>query len=214
MQNSYLEHPSEEMLERYILHHSNDRELETIETHVLACDDCITRLEDIESYIAIFREASRQLQWERAQQNVRQSIAKKISDWLTPRRMGLIGAAAALAIIVSIGPLYRSTRRHAIPLAATLSAWRGTGERTLPANHPLNLHLNASDLQQNRVWAELVDSRGNQLWRGSTSIARDTADVKLPALAASQNYFLRLYAAEENGTRAGDLLREFAFRTN
>jgi hypothetical protein len=214
MQNSYLEHPSEEMLERYILHHSNETELDTVETHVLACDNCVARLEDLESYVSAMREANRQLQLERAQQPVRQSIATTLMNWLTPQRMGLVGAAAVLAITVSVGPLYRSSHRDAAPVSASLSAWRGAEAHTLPANHPLKVRLNASALGAHQVWAELVDGRGNQLWHGATSIARDSADVKLPALAASRNYFLRLYATENNGKGPGDLLREFAFRTN
>jgi hypothetical protein len=214
MQNSYVEHPSEEMLERYILHHSNETELDTIETHVLACDNCIARLEDLESYVTAMREANRQLQLERAQQPVKQSLTATLLNWLTPQRMGLVGAAAVLAMTVSIGPLYRSSHRGAAPISASLSAWRGAEAHMLPANHPLNVHLNASDLGQHQVWAELVDGRGNQLWQSATSIAQDSVDVKLPALAASQNYFLRLYATENNGKGPGDLLREFAFRTN
>ena len=214
MQNSYLEHPSEEMLERYILHHSNEMELDTVETHVLACDNCIARLEDLESYVAVMREANRELQLERAQQPAKQSVATIVFNWLTPQRMALVGAAAVLAITVSIGPLYRSGDHDATPVSASLSAWRGAEAHTLPANHPLKVHLNASDIREHQVWAELVDGRGNEVWQSATSIARDSADVKLPALASSQNYFLRLYTAENNGTRPGDLLREFAFRTN
>ena len=97
MQNTYLEHPSEEMLERYILHQSSERELDTIETHVLACENCVTRLEDLESYIAVFRQAARELQLERAEQHIRESLTNRLLSWLTPQRMGLMGAAAALA---------------------------------------------------------------------------------------------------------------------
>jgi hypothetical protein len=214
MNNTYLEHPSEEMLERYILHHSNENELDTIETHVLACDNCVARLEDLEAYVATMREANRQLQLERAQQPVKQSVAATLLNWLSPQHMGLIGAAAVLAIILSVGPLYRSSHQDTPPMSASLSAWRGAEARTLPANHPLNVHLNAPDLTARRVWAELVDGRGRQLWHSATSVAQDSAYVTLPALAASQNYFLRLYATEDNGNRPGDLLREFAFRTN
>jgi hypothetical protein len=214
MQNTYLEHPSEEMLERYVLHHSNETELDTVETHVLACENCVARLEDLESYVSVMREANRQLQSERAQQPVKQSVRTTLLNWLTPQRMVLVGAAAVLAVTVSVGPLYRSSNHDATPVSASLSAWRGAEAHTLPANHPLNVRLNASALAEHQVWAELVDSSGHQLWHGATPIARDSAVVKLPALAASRNYFLRLYTAEDNGKGPGDLLREFVFRTN
>lgn len=213
MQNTYLEHPSEEMLERYILHQSSERELDTIETHVLACENCVTRLEDLESYIAVFRQASRELQLERAEQPIRESLTNRLLSWLTPQHMGLMGAAAALAVVVSVAPLYNSNHRDATPIHADLSAWRGAETLTLASNRPLDVRLNASDLQVGQLWAELVDSRGSQLWKGATSVHDEFAEVTLPALPRSQSYFLRLYATGNNGRGTGDLLREFSFQT-
>jgi hypothetical protein len=213
MQNTYLEHPSEEMLERYILHQSSERELDSIETHVLACEDCITRLEDLESYIAVFRQASSELQLERAEQPIRESVITRLLGWLTPQRISLIGAAAALAVVVSVAPVYNSSHRDKTPIHADLSAWRGAEMLTLASNRPLDLRLNASDLPARELWAELVDSRGSQLWKGATAVHDEFAEVTLPALPGSRNYFVRLYATRDNGTGTGDLLREFSFQT-
>ena len=77
MQNTPLEHPSEEMLERYVLHQSTELELDTIETHVLACESCVARLEDLEAYIGILRQAHQELQLEEAKQPVKESTRGK-----------------------------------------------------------------------------------------------------------------------------------------
>ena len=41
----YLDHPNEEALERFLRNEVQESELETIETHILACESCVTRLE-------------------------------------------------------------------------------------------------------------------------------------------------------------------------
>src|SRR5438093_12588535 len=44
----HLQHPTEETLENFLLHRMQDEELETTETHILACDSCVARLEAME----------------------------------------------------------------------------------------------------------------------------------------------------------------------
>ena len=61
MKIGFKDHPSEESLERYLLHQSSNGELDTIETHILACDDCVARLERAELYIATLRAACREI---------------------------------------------------------------------------------------------------------------------------------------------------------
>ena len=201
------------MLERYVLHQSTELELDTIETHVLACESCVARLEDLEAYIGILRQAHQELQLEEAKQPAKESLAAKISSWFTPQRMGLAAAMAVVAIAVSITPYFTSSHGNGTPIQANLSTWRGVETHTLQAGRPLDVHLNAADLPKGAAWAQLVDSDGRELWKGSTSIVRDSAEVRLPALEASQSYFLRLYSPAAAGAGQGDLLREFAFRT-
>jgi hypothetical protein len=44
---------TEEALERFLLHQSRDEELEVLESHILACESCVTRLEDLEVWLAV-----------------------------------------------------------------------------------------------------------------------------------------------------------------
>ena len=54
-----VSHPSDELLERYALGHSQDGDLraEDIEVHVLTCSTCLGRLERLHSFIAALRGA-------------------------------------------------------------------------------------------------------------------------------------------------------------
>ena len=58
----YLEHPTEEALERFLLHQSQEAEIEIVETHILACESCVERLEVLETHIAATKIALAELQ--------------------------------------------------------------------------------------------------------------------------------------------------------
>ena len=57
-----FEHPSEETLERFLLHQSQQAEIEAVETHILACPSCVARLEIMETHIAATKIALGELQ--------------------------------------------------------------------------------------------------------------------------------------------------------
>jgi hypothetical protein len=48
-------HPAEEALERFLLNHCSETELCEVETHFLHCEDCVNRLELLETEITIFK---------------------------------------------------------------------------------------------------------------------------------------------------------------
>src|SRR5437868_15481827 len=52
MRSTYLDHPTEDALERLLLHQSREEELEVLEAHILACESCVTRLENLEVWLA------------------------------------------------------------------------------------------------------------------------------------------------------------------
>ena len=54
---TYFDHPNEEALERFLLQRSDENELEVLETHILACEVCITRLETLELQITNLKAA-------------------------------------------------------------------------------------------------------------------------------------------------------------
>jgi hypothetical protein len=208
MQNSYLNHPAEEALERFILHQCPDEELETVESHILACDDCVSRLEALESEIADLR-----MGYEKLTQESAVAVAAKQQrswkTWFTVPNLAWAGAAAVVVAGLAITP---QLVRHSAPLAqVSLSAYRGTESATVPEGKRLDVRLNAADLPQGPVMVELVNDDGAQLWAGNALVAHDQVEVTVPKIDSAGAYYFRLYTSAQNH-EPGKLLREFSFQ--
>ena len=201
----HVEHPTEETLERFLLHQMQEEELENMETHILACDSCVARLEELEIQIAATKIALAELH----NQTVAENYAKQSSsrwNWFRSHGWSLAGATAALALAITITPRFANVA----PFETEVSAYRGSETIAIPAGRPLLLHLNAKDLPAEPVSVEVVNAEGNQVWKGSNAINHEKVDAKLPELKDKGNYLLRLYASGKDGA-PGDLLREFSF---
>jgi hypothetical protein len=206
MQNTKHGHPTEDELERYILNRSREEELEGLEIHILACESCVSRLEDLEFHINAIKLA---LQDTRREQLAKAALPQESSwkAWFTVPKLSLTGAVAAAALALIVVPAFLP---HRAPVAqVTLSAFRGEETSIVPAGHRLDVHLNTADLAEGAVLVAVVDIRGVELWKGSASIQRAQAEVMIPAFRERGAYFLRLYA---QGNSDSELLREFAFQ--
>ena len=206
MRNSYLEHPAEEVLERFLLQHSDEEELDTVETHILTCESCVTRLESLETQIAAMKLALQDIH----QQEVAKAFAKQqraSRGWFSLPRLSMAGAVAALALGIGIAPQFMT---HNSPVAqVSLVAYRGLETPTVPRDHQLQVHLNANDLNQENVTVQLVDERGSQLWKTAAAVKQNEIDVEVPQIKVAGTHFFRIYAPSKDGE--GELLREFAF---
>ncbi|MDQ2841816.1 MAG: hypothetical protein M3Y72_12415 [Acidobacteriota bacterium] len=224
MTNPNLEHPTEEALERYLLQRTDEQELESLETHVLACESCITRLEILEPEIATLKITLVDYEEARIQNELNPSRSSW-KDWFTIPRLSWAGAAvAALGIGLTVVPhsMQRLSSAHSVQVAEgdlagcqpngtdmTLTACRGTETATLPGGHPLHLRLDATDIQQGHVDVQVVNGTGNQVWQGQTTVSNERAEVNMPEISQPGSYFLRFYAPSANSER--ELLREFRF---
>ena len=196
----HLNHPSEENLERFVLHQMQEEELEGFESHILACDSCVARLEYLELNITATKMALSQLHQEKVAENYAAQKSSRLS-WLKVSGFSLAGAAAAIALTVSVLPGSRVVEKD-------MSAYRGSETTELPANRPLFLHLNASDLPSEPVSVELIGEEGNQVWKGAGVIDHQKVDAHLPKITEKGSYLVRLYASNQSGS---ELLREFSF---
>ena len=207
----YPEHPSEEDLERFLLHRiESEAELEGMETHILACHSCVTRLEDLEIQIAATKMALADLHQQTVAENFASEMAGRSKksrwsfSWLNTKTLSLAGAAAALALTVTVIP-------HGTPVVEKdMSAFRGAEINTIPAGKTVLVHLNAKDLPENPVSVEVVNADGNEIWNSAGKVDHQTVDAKLPPIDTKGNYLLRIYEAD-NKDAHGELLREFAF---
>ena len=205
MENSYFEHPTEEALERFLLSQCKEEELDVVETHVLACESCVARLEALETEIATMKVALAQLETERREKEAAKALRPSWRDWFTVPTLSWAGAgaAAALAVGMFVVPQF-------VPTEVSLSAYRGVEVPVVPEGRPLHLHLNANDLAAGPITVEVVNSQGAEIWKGDSTVNHDAVDVSVPRIKETGGHFLRLYAAGQANSDSA-LLREFAF---
>jgi anti-sigma factor RsiW len=196
MNDRYCDHPNEEALERFLLQQCSEEELEVVETHVLACESCVAQLEALELDIAATKMALENLE-AKPQRKHMAKAAGAWKSWFTIPRLSLAGGAAVLAC----GAILLS-----VPHDVALTAYRGTETAIVSEWRPLQMHLNAADLNEGPVQVEVVDRLGSPVWKGASTVRNDSVDVHLPRIKQSGTHFLRLYNPQ------GDLLREYAFQ--
>lgn len=204
MTNTYFEHPAEDTLERYLLHRSDEQEIELVETHTLACDVCVQRLEALELNIAATKMALQEIHSENvAKAHAAHTRPSSWRNWFTAPKLSLAGAALALALVVgvTIPALHQSPVEQ-----VSLSDYRGQESPNVSRDHTLDMHLNGRGISEAEVNVQLVSDNGNQLWHGSAPVRDGQVEVKVPALHSTGAYFVRLYSPGSD-----QALREFAF---
>ncbi len=201
MRNPYLEHPTEEALERFLLNQSQETELEVVETHILACESCVCRLEGLEIQIAATKVALRELQSkQRAKELAKEQRSWK--DWFTVPKLSWASAAVVLAVMFFTF----------LPRNVNLTSYRGLENPVVPTGHRLNLHVNANGLADGPVTLEIVDATGAPVWKSAAAVRHDEVEIGVPGIGERGSHYLRLYAPAR-GNSEGELLREFAFKT-
>ena len=196
------DHPHEDALERFLLGQSEEEELEVVETHLLACEACVTRLETLEFDIAATKVALQIMRAEEAKK-LQPITNKGWKTWFTEQRLSWVGVAmAACAILITIA---------AAPREVTLAAYRGTESISVVEWRFLQMHLKAIDIPAGPVGIEVVDSRGATVWQGQAAAKNDNIDVRVPPFTKDGTYYLRIYSAASNNT-LGELQREFSLQ--
>jgi hypothetical protein len=204
MNSQHRDHPNEDALERLLLNQSDEEELEIVETHILGCESCVTRLEGLELNLAAMKMALETFQAEQLQKQAQPAAPVSFwKSWLTIPKLSFAGAAlAACALAVSWVE---------VPRQVTLMSYRGAETTQVAEFRPLQLHLNAHDLTAGPVRVELVTGGGNKLWEGPATIQKDTVNVRVPRLTASGTYYVRILAAQP-ASGEDELLREFSIK--
>jgi anti-sigma factor RsiW len=205
MQNtSLLEHPAEEALERYLLNQSSESELEVVETHFMACNNCVARLEQLELQISATKLALQQVHLEKVAKSFARQEARR-SGWFSVPKLSLAGGLAMMAVALSVLPSMHHESKPAVNVQ--LTAYRGLESRVLPKDRALHITLNASGLAGNLASVTLVDSNGVEIWKTAAAPIRDNVvTIDVPQVHSTGTHFFRLY---EPG-QVSDQLREFS----
>jgi hypothetical protein len=201
--NTILEHPVEEVLERFVLRQSCESEIETVETHFLACESCVDRLEQVELYVASAKLALQQLHHEQVARSVAKHNAKRIS-WFSAPRFAIAGACAMVAIALSVTPAIYRDKSPAVNVE--LTTYRGLESPVLPRDRALHVRLNAKGLDGTLTVVKLVNGDGFELWKQEAAIRDNVVTIEVPQIHSTGDYLFRLYAPDNRA----ESIREFS----
>lgn len=201
MNEPYREHPHEDALERFLMNQCEEEELDIVETHILACETCVTRLETLDLNLRALKLALNTHQAEQARQLAQHESKKGWFSWLTAPHLSFGGAAlAACALAITMF----------VPRDVSLTAFRGNERIAVSEWLPLDLHLNARDLAEGPVHIAVVNDRGDVFWQGNATVQNNQIDVKIPRLTTAGEYVVQVHPQSDQN---GSPLREFLIRT-
>jgi hypothetical protein len=200
------DHPSQQDLDEYVFGRLPEFQIEAMEIHVLTCESCVDRLENLELHIATIKLALGSLHAEQTAEILEPQTGSW--NWLPMPQVSWILIAALITMCVS--PLHIAWRSRPAS-EVRLHAYRGSDVDFVPQGRSLLLHVNTVDLPEEVISVQVVDGDGDEVWTGRTVIRNDEGRILLPGFSKSGSYFLRLYASRAEDD-SPSLLREFGFR--
>ena len=187
LNRSFPSHPSDEILEEYVLHHLPETLVAQVEAHLLICQSCQDTITETDQFVAAFRAA-----------RVQPAPAMVRPGWLDMHLVAVL-ALVILAIVV----VWNHPQDASTPVAVSLSSLRGTNPLSpAPAGKALQFSIDAPDLLSGREYGvEVVDATGGPVWKGALS----EIDGKLVATMSKPLvrgvYWVRLYGANSEPLR-------------
>lgn len=191
-------HETDEQLELYALRRLPDERIEAVEEHLLVCEVCQERLNDVEAFATAMRDAIGT-----------EPVLVPRQPWFQWLRTPAMAWGGAFAIVIVAIGLYMSQNPRVsrggviAPVASfQLTAMRGEMPSMPPA---LETDITLTDLPAgNGLRAELVDASGGAVWNGD--VAPTGGHIRISKQLAQGTYFVRLYDG------SGKLLHEYGFR--
>jgi len=197
-------HPEEEILERFAMKRLDEPQLAEFEEHLLLCEHCQNRLDEVTEYAAVAREAAENV----ATAPVKETSRRKWGslDWLP-----MPAPALAAAFIVLIAILVWQPWRVTAPgewRTVELATLRGAREAsTAAAGFSLHLRLDVSGLDAGGASAAIVNASGAVLAETPVSLVDGKAELNYAAGLAAGQYWVRL-------KKAGETVREYSLAVN
>ena len=210
-------HAPEECLERYAMRSMSETEAESLEDHLMFCQQCQEALASVEAFQLVARQASRQVKRESAHTTMRESNwirlsrflgvsqhpGKRSPSWLAMPAAGiaLAGLAIFLAMPAPRDVAYRQVR---------LEARRGVEAGVVRSDKPLEIQLNLTGLAETSGFrVDVVTAQGETIDRTQAEPSGDVITVRLKSKLTPGQYWVRVHASGSEET-----LREFSLRTN
>ncbi len=203
-------HFTEEILELYALGQLPEATIASVEEHMLVCEHCQARLEQVDQFLSITATAARELRMEAAEAEKKQTErSKPILSWLWPiPKMALAGALGAG--VLALGISYRQPHSPALATEVSFQSLRGA-DSSLVSRAPagfVNLRIDASEFPGATSYRlQLVQSNGNPVWEGVVEPANGQIRIQVPKRMEKGKYWVRLYEKSV-------LLREFGLEVS
>ncbi len=190
-------HLSGDDLEQYCLGSLPEPEIDAAEEHLLTCQECQDRADEVASYVHATRAALEELELH---------PEPRWRAWarFASRPAPLAAAALILALVAAGAWRLALPPSHAAPAVVVLEASRGSLFAHGPARTPLSLRLGAYGLPESpRYRVQIVDAGGRSVFEGDVTAPAPAGSiaVRTPALRAGI-YWVRVYSGVE-------LLREY-----
>ena len=197
-------HESEESLELYALRRLSDSEVEHVENHLLICDACRERLEEVSAFAFSMRETLKE-------KTVVESDARSFGRWFgrwfewIPRPQLAMAGAFAVVLMAALG-FYRISGGDArvVPVASLqLTALRGSQIKSVVPARELDLAFTDAPAASR---LDIVDVNNKTVWTGTLAPGAERAEAKINQVLSPGDYFARVY------TGAGQPLHEYQFK--
>jgi hypothetical protein len=202
-------HPSEDVLEEYVLGRAEENVSARLEEHLLWCEPCRQALQETEAYVRSMRTVL-------AEPAPGAAASTRAAQWLRsllplPQNLAWAGALAVALVVILVfrsSIFERFPTRPEPPAAVALSSFRGGAAMVnAPARRPLQLYIDLADVTTPcECRLEVVNGKGAREWTGGVSIASGQLMAQVPAKLTAGQYWVRLYSS---GTI---LVREFGLR--
>lgn len=202
MERKPIAHVQEEKLEDYAVNALFGPELASVEEHLLVCNTCQDKLEEVERYTKAMQAAAVRIRLEKSAMPLFPSAWNRFRGWVPAPLPVFSGAFAMIAMLVVFG-VNRADKPDS-PVDVELQAVRGDARNTAKAGHPLRLRLDARGVPQMPVWnIDILNAEGATLWTGTGTGSEPWIRASVAKSFTPGNYFVRLLKNDH------DVIREY-----
>jgi hypothetical protein len=198
-------HESDDQLELYALDRLNDSETIRVEEHLMVCEPCRERLEEIAAFALAIRDVLKEhpepssepanTWWERLREKW-----LGLPVWKPQFALAAVAAVLVAGLAVSI---HSAGGGGNLPAVASLQLTVIRGAiPTVQASRELDLTLADIPATANPLRFEILDHAGSPVWSGAPDAERH---LRVTRRLAQGSYLARVYDAP------GKLLREYGF---
>lgn len=198
-------HVNEEILELYAMGRLGEPKLGSVEEHLLLCGYCQDRLDEIDGFVKVFRQASRQMsETAREPAKEKRDETARVWVWLKPFWAAAMAAAVVLMVTFVLPQRSADTAFQSVDLRAL----RGdpAREAVADAGRRLELKLDTAGVEEAASYkVEIVEGLGKVVWSGQASRRNGALAVAAPAVKPGQ-YWVRLFG------RDSEMVREYGLK--